>query len=98
MEFSDTRNIEIELAHYPPYHSKYTPVERLWGVLENHWRGELLTSTDKTLGLDRTMTYRGIAPNTVKLVRRIYRKGVRLTKKQMVAIEKRLQRLSGLEK
>ena len=44
------------------------------------------------------MTYRGIAPTTVKLVRRIYRKGVRLTKKQMVAIEKRLQRLSGLEK
>ena len=44
------------------------------------------------------MTYRGIAPSTVRLVRKIYQKGVRLTKKQMIAIEKRLQRLSGLEK
>ncbi|BBO83143.1 hypothetical protein DSCO28_37090 [Desulfosarcina ovata subsp. sediminis] len=98
VEFSDANNIEIELAYYPPYHSKYNPVERLWGVLENHWRGELLTSIDKALGLARTMTYRGVGPSTVRLVRRIYRKGVRLTKKQMAPIEKRLQRLQGLEK
>ncbi|WP_374212299.1 transposase [Thiolapillus sp.] len=37
-EFSDTHQIRIRLAYYPPYHSKYNPVERLWGVLENHWR------------------------------------------------------------
>jgi hypothetical protein len=98
VEFSDTACIKIELAYYPPYHSKYNPVERLWGVLENHWRGELLTSTDKALGLARTMTYRGTPPSTVRLVRKIYRKGVRLTKKQMAPIEKRIQRLKGLEK
>ena len=50
VQFSDRANITIELAYYPPYHSKYNPVERLWGVLENHWRGELLTSTDKSTG------------------------------------------------
>ncbi len=93
-----TADITIELAYYPPYHSKYNPVERLWGVLENHWRGELLTSIDKALGLARTMTYRGIVPSTVRLIRKIYRKGVRLTKKQMIPIEKRLQRLKGLGK
>ena len=98
VEFSDTAGIKIELAYYPPYHSKYNPVERLWGVLENHWRGELLTSTDKALGLARTMTYRGTPPSTVRLIRKIYRKGVSLTKKQMVPIEKRIQRLKGLEK
>jgi hypothetical protein len=98
VDFSDIADITIELAYYPPYHSKYNPVERLWGILENHWRGELLTSTDKALGLARTMTYRGITPSTVRLIRNIYRKGVRLTKKQMVPIEKRLQRLTGLEK
>ncbi|WP_419606290.1 ISAzo13-like element transposase-related protein, partial [Thiolapillus sp.] len=38
----------MRLAYYPPYHSKYNPVERLWGVLENHWRGELLDSVEKT--------------------------------------------------
>ena len=35
-DFSDTIGIRIELAYYPPYHSKYDPIERLWGVLENH--------------------------------------------------------------
>ena len=98
VDFSNSAGIEIELAYYPPYHSKYNPVERLWGVLENHWRGELLTSIDKALGLARTMTYRGLAPSTVRLVRKIYRKGIRLSKKQMIPIEKRIQRLQGLEK
>ena len=98
VEFSDSAGITIELAYYPPYHSKYNPVERLWGVLENHWRGELLTSIDKALGLARTMTYRNIAPSTVRLIRKVYRKGIRLTKKQMAPVEKRLQRMKGLEK
>jgi transposase len=96
--FSDKAGITVELAYYPPYHSKYNPIERLWGVLENHWRGELLTSIEKTLGLSRTMTYAGVLPSTVKLIRKKYRKGVRLTKKQMVRIEKRIIRLTGLEK
>ena len=98
VDFSDTAGITIESAYYPPYHSKYDPVERLWGVLENHWRGELLTSIEKALGLAGTMTYRGFAPSTVRLIRKVYQKGVRLTKKQMAPVEKRLQRLKGLNK
>jgi hypothetical protein len=97
-DLSDKTGLIIELAYYPPYHSKYNPVERLWGVLENHWRGELLNSIEKALGLARTMKYAGVAPTTVKLIRKIYRKGVRLTKKQMTRIEERIHRLKGLEK
>ncbi len=48
-----------------------------------------MTSVDKILGLARTMTYRGITPATVRLVRKVYKKGVRLTKKQMSPIEKK---------
>lgn len=98
VDLSDKAGITIELAYYPPYHSKYNPVERLWGVLENHWRGELLTSIEKTLGLARTMAYKGVIPSTVRLVQRVYKKGVRLSKKQMVPIKKRLNELEGLEK
>ena len=98
VDFSDTAGIGIELAYYPSYHSKYNPVERLWGALENHWRGELLTTIDKALGLARTMIYRDIAPSTVRLVRKIYRKNVRLTKTQMLPVEKRLLRLKCLKK
>jgi Rhodopirellula transposase DDE domain len=31
--------LTIRLAYSPPYHSKYNPIERGWGILENHWNG-----------------------------------------------------------
>lgn len=34
--------LTLELAYYPPYHSKYNPIERCWAGLENHWNGALL--------------------------------------------------------
>ena len=36
--------------YYPPYHSKYNPIERCWGVLEVYWNGELLDSEAAVLG------------------------------------------------
>ena len=32
--FVDQQKITLQLAYYPPYHSKYNPVERVWGGLE----------------------------------------------------------------
>ncbi len=96
VELADAHQLTIQLAYYPPYHSKYNPVERLWGVLENHWRGEILDSVDKTLGLARSMTYRGIKP-TVRRVTKTYRKGLCVAKKIMRSIEERLERSEGLE-
>ncbi len=96
VELSDAQQLTIQLAYYPPYHSKYNPVERMWGVLENHWRGEILDSVGKALGLARSMTYRSIKP-TVRKVAKTYRAGVSLTKKMMRNIEKRLERTGGLE-
>ena len=96
VELSDVHQLTIQLAYYPPYHSKYNPVERLWGILENHWRGELLTSVEKTLGLARSMTYKGIRP-IVRKTTKSYKSGVSLTKKAMREIERRLERKAGLE-
>jgi hypothetical protein len=97
VEVADSHQLTICLAYYPPYHSKYNPVERLWGILENHWSGEVLDTIDKALGLARTMTYRGIRP-TVRKVARIYRTGKTLSKKIMKNVEERLERKVGLEK
>ena len=97
LEFSERQNIEIQLAYYPPYHSKYNPVERLWGVLDNHWRGELIDSVQKALGLARSMTYRQSRPVVVKMVKKVYRSGVTIKKKAMLAIEEKLERKKGLE-
>lgn len=92
---ADEKGVTIKLAYYPPYHSKYNPVERCWGVLENHWRGELLDSVQKTLGLARSMTYNGIKP-VVRLVKKTYESGVSLSEKAMAEIEARLARKPDL--
>ena len=42
IEFADKTGMKIRLVYYPPYHSKYNPIERCWGVLEVHWNGTLL--------------------------------------------------------
>ena len=34
VQFADGINRPIHLLYYPPYHSKYNPIERCWGILE----------------------------------------------------------------
>ena len=96
VEFAHAHSITIRLAYYPPYHSKYNPIERVWGILENHWNGELLDKVEKVLGLAKTMTYKGIHP-VVQLVKDVYETGVKLTKKAMQVYEAMIERLPGLE-
>jgi transposase len=96
VEFAESKSIDVSLAYYPPYHSKYNPVERVWGILEKHWRGELLESVDKVIGLARTMKWKGKGP-IVKIMDKIYETGIRLSKSAMKKYESMLNRLSGLE-
>ncbi len=49
VEFSDASGLEVRLAHFPPYHSKYNPIERYWGGLEKSWNGYLLDSVETVL-------------------------------------------------
>jgi DDE family transposase len=93
----DTRHLTLQLAYYPPYHSKYNPVERVWGVLEQHWNGSLLDSRQTVLRLASTMTYNGLSP-FVKFIDRSYQTGIRLSKHAMSALERRLDRLPLLGK
>ncbi len=95
--FADAFGLTISLAYYPPYPSKYNPIERVWGVLEQHWNGDLLDSRQTVLRLASTMTYNGCSP-LIRLVETVYQTGVRLSIQAMTALEHRLQRLTGLEK
>lgn len=98
VEISERRSIKIELNYYPPYHSKFNPIERFWGGLENYWGGELLTSVGKVKSLAEGMTYKGNHPK-VKIVSKLYDTGVKLSKKVMnETVEPALERLEGLEK
>jgi len=96
VKFSDKHNVKIQLAYYPPYHSKYNPVERFWGVLENHWAGEILSDIQKLVGLARSMTYSGIPP-IVRTIRKAYPKGVTVSPEEMETYESKMDRKKDLE-
>lgn len=95
--FVQQYQLTIRLAYYPPYHSKYNPIERCWGILENHWNGTLLDSIDTVRQFARTMTWSGKHP-VVTLVTATYQTGVTLTKDAMETVEAQLQRLPVLGK
>lgn len=96
-DLADATQQTILLAYYPPYHSKYNPIERVWGVLENYWNGSLLDTLATVVHFAQNMTYNGIQP-VVKIVEKTYHTGVKLTKEAMNQLEKRFERLPGLEK
>lgn len=82
----------------PPYHSKYNPIERVWGVMENNWNGSLLDTIETVLNFAQDMTWKGNQPLVVKMIETAYPSGVKLTPKEMDVLEKRFDRLPGLEK
>ncbi len=97
VEFSQKYQLNVRLAYYPPYHSKYNPIERSWAVLENHWNGNILDEISTVINFAQTMTWKGHHP-TVALMTENYSTGVKLTKKEMLAIEHQIQRSSELGK
>jgi hypothetical protein len=94
VEFAHKYSLNIRLAYYPPYHSKYNPIERTWAVLENHWNGSILDEVETALNFAKTMKWKGINP-VVKLINKTYETGVKLTKKAMSQIEKQIERLTN---
>jgi hypothetical protein len=96
VEFSAANSVTVQLACYPPYHSKYNPVERVFGVLENYWNGDPLLTVDHALGMARNMTYKGVHP--VSSLHAGGEKGVKLGKAQMKVIAQALERLEGVGK
>lgn len=91
VEFSDAIGKQIQLLYYPPYHSKYNPIERCWGILEQHWNGAKLTDVETMLAWAQSMTWKGLNP-IINLSKKVYQKGISLSKKAMQAIEERLER------
>jgi transposase len=97
VEFADSSGLEIRLVYYPPYHSKYNPIERCWSALEKKWGGTLLNSLKVILEQAKRMTWLGKHPE-VKCLEGDYPAGVRLSKKEMKPYEARLQRSPSLPK
>ena len=90
-------NVKVILAYYPPYHSKYNPVERVWGLLEKHWNGSILNNVEAILGFAKSMTWKGKNP-FVKIIEGIYETGQKVGKDLMKKYEYMLERKKGIEK
>jgi transposase len=94
VEFAHEYKLDIRLAYYPPYHSKYNPIERTWAILENHWNGSVLDEIETAIQFAESMTWKGNNP-IVKLVTNTYHTGIKLTKKAMKQIEMQIERLTN---
>ena len=86
IQLSNKYNIEIELVYYPPYHSKYNPVERLWARLENIWNGSLLETKEICLGFMKNLTWKS-NKSVTKLKEVKYEKGMKVEKQEMKELE-----------
>lgn len=97
VEFADAIGKPIQLLYFPPYHSKYNPIERCWGVLELHWNGTFLSDVNVMVKWAQTMRWKGIHP-IVDVSTKIYEKGISIAKSAMKEIGKRLWRNPELPK
>jgi DDE family transposase len=87
----------LQLLYYPPYPSKYNPIERCWGILELKWHGTKRIDAETMVEWAKRMTWKGLAP-VVALSHKVYPKGIALGKAAMQAVEKRLERHPALPK
>ena len=83
VELSQKIGITIRLIYYPPYHSKYNPIERCWAALEKYWNGAILDSIETAMQWSRNMTWRGIKP-IVHLVTTIYEKKIKVALEDLI--------------
>jgi hypothetical protein len=97
VDFADWSGLTLRLIYYPPYHSKYNPIERCWSALERKWNGVLLNCWQVVLECALRMTWKGNHPSVQRL-EGDYRDGVRVLGRAKKDLESRLIRSSTLRK
>ncbi len=78
VELSKKIGLKIRLIYYPPYHSKYNPIERCWAALEKYWNGAILDSVTTAIRWAANMTWKGIKP-VIHLVTQTYEKRIKVS-------------------
>ena len=95
--FADWSGLEIRLVYYPPYHSKYNPIERCWSSLEKKWNGVMLNCWEVILQCAARMTWRRMHPRVERLPGS-YAAKVRVPAEEMEEYNARLDRSATLPK
>jgi len=96
-QFCQTTGLKVQLIYYPPYHSKYNPIERCWAALENYWNGTILNTVEDALQWAARMTWHGFEP-LVHLVEGIYPKKVTVSASELEPYQQQWQRSEQLPK
>ena len=97
IEFSDWSGFEVHLVYYPPYHSKYKPIQRCWSSLHQKCNGVLLKCWDVVQACALRMTWKQQHPNVFKN-HNDYPTGVIVPSQEMMQLNKPLQRSDSLRK
>ena len=98
VKLSKKYNLVIQLVYYPPYHSKYNKIERVWARIQMQWRQITIDSLDILINSLNKITWQGInikgSLSTVK-----YEKGIKVSDYEMeTKINTHIIRETGLEK
>lgn len=97
VQFVQSTGLRVRLIYYPPYHSKYNPIERCWAALENYWNGTLLNTIEEALQWAAKMTWNGFEP-LVHLVEGDYEKKITVPKAELEIYKQQWQRSQLLPK
>jgi transposase len=97
VQFADWSGLVVWLVYYPPYHSKYNPIERCWSSLQRKWNGLLLNCWEVILSAARRMKWKGMHP-VVERLEGSYANNVRVSAKEMKHWNARLERSATLPK
>jgi len=94
-EFADMSGLSVRIIYYPPYHSKYNPIERYWAGLEKSWNGYLLDTVETALKRAGNFFWKGMRAMT-RLLDAPYEKGIKVCGDEKSDLEKRLDRSAAL--
>lgn len=98
IDLSKKYNISIELVYYPPYHSKYNPIERYWARLQLSWNGLIINTIDKLIETINKVNWKGVYTQAT-LINKEYKKGIGIDKTDIKILErKHVYREEGIEK
>ncbi len=83
-QLCDRHGLSVTVAHFPTGASKWNPIEhRLFSELSKNWAGRPLDCLETILNCARTTTTTTGLRVKAHLVRRRYKKGVKITDDQM---------------
>mgnify|MGYP002519675252 CR=1 FL=1 len=98
IDLSKKYNISIELVYYPPYHSKYNPIERYWARLQLSWSGLIINTVDKLIETINKVKWKGVYTQAT-LVNKEYKRGISIDKEKIRILERNhIYREDGIEK